>query len=125
MFFRSRIEEVMNITPSLLVYYAFLIFVIYFVISLIKFLKIGELIKKYKKDIEQLYEFSLGILIIYIIFYPYLFVLVTKDAFFKKKEDDDDYQPNRFAIIGIHIPLLLCWSAFWLYVVNLILDNYF
>ena len=115
----------MNITPSLLVYYAFLIFVIYFVISLIKFLKIGELIKKYKKDIEQLYEFSLGILIIYIIFYPYLFVLVTKDAFFKKKEDDDDYQPNRFAIIGVYIPLLLCWSAFWLYVVNLILENYF
>tara|TARA_B100001057_G_C22411115_1_gene779706 strand:+ start:14 stop:361 length:348 start_codon:yes stop_codon:yes gene_type:complete len=115
----------MNITPIFLLYFAFIIFFGYLVIAILRYINTLDFIKKNFGNLEQFFELTFAVAILYIIFYPYWFIALAKDAFIGSNKPEEYYKPSRFAFIGVHIPLLLCWSAFWLYVINLILDNYF
>ena len=115
----------MNITPSILIYFAFIIFFGYLVIAILRYINTLDFIKKNFGNLEQVFDLTFAVAFLYIVLYPFWFVSLAKDAFINSRKPEEDYKPSRFAFIGVHIPLLLCWSAFWLYVINLIIDYFY
>ena len=114
----------MSLSPGLLLSFALVIFSIYLIIIIFSYINRLDFIKKNFNDLGGLGEFSIFVFIFYIILYPYFFIFFAKHAFTKNKKPDDYYKPSRMGIIGIHIPLLLCWFAFWLYILNFILKYF-
>ena len=91
----------------------------------IRILEKLDFIKKNFGNLEQVFDLTFAVAILYIVLYPFWFVSLAKDAFINSRKPEEDYKPSRFAFIGVHIPLLLCWSAFWLYIINLIIDYFY
>ena len=70
----------MNITPSILLYFAFIIFFGYLVIAILRYINTLDFIKKNFGNLEQFFELTFAVAILYIIFYPYWFIALAKDA---------------------------------------------